>query len=115
MSKRFKKGSIEAKKFMAKIRKAKGKGKAPKVKKSSKKTKALGSKAPITKVENILSFIPKVITESQILKEINKIKDEILHLVELQKEHTFKAHKKGLGGLVKLKHKEIATLLKKCK
>ena len=113
MAKRFKKGSIEAKRFMAKIRLKKGKPKAVKKtlgniskdkyakllsdydKKSAfledattKKEKAkllreldkiefqinkyeradLGAKIPINKSEQTLSFVPKTITENQILK-----------------------------------------------
>ena len=160
MAKRFKKGSIEAKRFMAKIRLKKGKTKAVKKtlgniskdkyakllsdydKKSAfledattKKEKAkllreldkiefqinkyeradLGAKIPINKSEQTLSFVPKTITENQILKEINKVKEEILHLLAMQKEHILKGHKRSLGALVKNKQKEIGNLLKKCK
>ena len=164
MAKRFKKGSIEAKRFMAKIRLKKGKPKASKKSlgaKSNKKDKVyieflnkkknfkkdiknfnsyaealnygknnldnfspdmikyknykLNALAPINKSEQTLSFVPKVITENQILKEINKVKDEILHLLNMQKEHILKGHKRSLGALVKNKQKEIGNLLKKCK
>ena len=164
MAKRFKKGSIEAKRFMAKIRLKKGKPKTTKKTlgaKSNKKDKVyieflnkkknfkkdiknfnsyaealnygknnfdnfspdmikyknynLNALAPINKSEQTLSFVPKVITENQILKEINKVKEEILHLLNMQKEHILKGHKRSLGALVKNKQKEIGNLLKKCK
>jgi len=75
----------------------------------------LNALAPINKSEQTLSFVPKVITENQILKEINKVKEEILHLLNMQKEHILKGHKRSLGALVKNKQKEIGNLLKKCK
>ena len=75
----------------------------------------VGALAPINKSEQTLSFVPKVITENQILKEINKVKEEILHLLNMQKEHILKGHKRSLGALVKNKQKEIGNLLKKCK
>lgn len=149
MAKRFKKGSIEAKKFMAKIRLKKGKSKVTKKTLGAKKVKRsyviilgqrvkvgtkeytkliaqkkhfddlrkyeVGALAPINKSEETLSFVPKVITENQILKEINKVKEEILHLLAMQKEHILKGHKRSLGALVKNKQKEIGNLLKKCK
>lgn len=160
MAKRFKKGSIEAKRFMAKIRLKKGKPKSSKktlgninknkyskllsdydkkgafledatTKKQKDKLKkeldkiefkinkyertTLSSLAPINKSEQTLSFVPKVITENQILKEINKVKEEISHLLNMQKEHILKGHKRSLGALVKNKQKEIGNLLKKCK
>lgn len=149
MAKRFKKGSIEAKRFMAKIRLKKGKLKSTKETLGAKKVKRsyeiifgkrvkvgtkehtklrqqkkqfddlkkyeVGALAPINKSEQTLSFVPKVITENQILKEINKVKEEILHLLNMQKEHILKGHKRSLGALVKNKQKEIGNLLKKCK
>lgn len=149
MAKRFKKGSIEAKRFMAKIRLKKGKTKSTKKSLGAKKVKRsyviilghrvkvgtkeylklmaqkklfddvqkyeVGALAPINKSEQTLSFVPKTITENQILKEINKIKEEILHLLNMQKEHILKGHKRSLGALVKNKQKEIGNLLKKCK
>lgn len=118
MSKRFKKGSIEAKQFMASIRLKKGKPKSSKKtlgNRNKNKYKNISALAPITKSEQTLSFVPKVITENQILKEINKVKEEILHLLNMQKEHILKGHKRSLGALVKNKQKEIGNLLKKCK
>jgi len=185
MAKRFKKGSIEAKRFMAKIRLKKSKPKATKkslgadnkkdkplsyykystpvvkmafngviqqggfysaedclnaIKKQAQTKEELshysivtpdkvihlgkeykirysgvGALAPINKSEQTLSFVPKTITENQILKEINKVKEEILHLLNMQKEHILKGHKRSLGALVKNKQKEIGNLLKKCK
>ena len=149
MAKRFKKGSIEAKRFMAKIRLKKGKLKSTKETLGAKKVKRsyeiifgkrvkvgtkehtklrqqkkqfddlkkyeVGALAPINKSEQTLSFVPKTITENQILKEINKVKEEILHLLAMQKEHILKGHKRSLGALVKNKQKEIGNLLKKCK
>ena len=119
MAKRFKKGSIEAKRFMAKIRLKKGKPKASKKttlkNQENNKYKNLSALAPINKSEQTLSFVPKTITENQILKEINKVKEEILHLLNMQKEHILKGHKRSLGALVKNKQKEIGNLLKKCK
>ena len=161
MAKRFKKGSIEAKRFMAKIRLKKGKPKSlgakskiinhyvvngkffidymdavnyadnnnlsyNKIKKTKnfqkqftikqkKNVNDLGALAPINKSEQTVSFVPKTITENQILKEINKVKEEILHLLAMQKEHILKGHKRSLGALVKNKQNEIGNLLKKCK
>lgn len=124
MAKRFKKGSIEAKRFMAKIRLKKGKPKATKnipdrkykkINLEFSPIKKIGALAPINKSEQTLSFVPKTITENQILKEINKVKEEILHLLNMQKEHILKGHKRSLGALVKNKQKEIGNLLKKCK
>lgn len=79
-----------------------------------RKSKLAGSK--ITPAEHYLSYAPpKKPSEETIFKGIEKVKQDILRLQALQKEHMFRKHKASLNGAINTKNREIKELLKKLK
>jgi hypothetical protein len=73
-----------------------------------------GSK--ITPSEHYLSYAPpKKPSEETIFKGIEKVKQDILRLQALQKEHMFRKHRTSINGAIILKNREIKELLNKLK
>jgi hypothetical protein len=73
-----------------------------------------GSK--ITPAEHYLSYAPpSKPSEQQIYKGIERVKQDILRLQGMQKDHMFKKHKSSLNGAINTKNREIKELLKKLK
>jgi hypothetical protein len=72
-----------------------------------------GSK--ITPAEHYLSYAPSKPNEKAIYKGIERVKNDILRLQAMQKDHMFKKHKASLSGAINTKNKEIKELLKKLK
>ena len=97
----------------------------PKYKKAIKdweiknKTKISGNKlggSKITPAEHYLSYAPpSKPSEQQIYKGIERVKQDILRLQGMQKDHMFKKHKASLNGAINTKNREIKELLKKLK
>lgn len=76
--------------------------------------KISGSK--ITPKEHYLSYAPpSKPSEQQIYKGIERVKQDILRLQAMQKDHMFKKHKASLNGAINTKNREIKELLKKLK
>jgi hypothetical protein len=79
-----------------------------------RKSKLAGSK--ITPAEHYLSYAPpSKPSEQQIYKGIERVKQDILRLQAMQKDHMFKKHKASLNGAINTKNREIKELLKKLK
>ena len=79
-----------------------------------RKSKLAGSK--ITPAEHYLSYAPpSKPSEQQIYKGIERVKQDILRLQGMQKDHMFKKHKASLNGAINTKNREIKELLKKLK
>jgi hypothetical protein len=79
-----------------------------------RKSKLAGSK--ITPAEHYLSYAPpKKPSEETIFKGIEKVKQDILRLQGMQKDHMFKKHKASINGSINTKNKEIKELLNKLK
>ena len=79
-----------------------------------RKSKLAGSK--ITPQEHYLSYAsPSKPSEQAIYKGIEKVKQDILRLQGMQKDHMFKKHKASLNGAINTKNREIKELLKKLK
>lgn len=79
-----------------------------------KKSKLAGSK--ITPAEHYLSYAPpKKPSEETIFIGIEKVKQDILRLQAMQKEHMFRKHRTSINGAIILKNREIKELLKKLK
>jgi hypothetical protein len=73
-----------------------------------------GSK--ITPAEHYLSYAPpSKPSEQQIYKGIERVKQDILRLQAMQKDHMFKKHKASLNGAINTKNREIKELLNKLK
>ena len=73
-----------------------------------------GSK--ITPAEHYLSYAPpSKPSEQQIYKQIEQVKQNILRLQGMQKDHMFKKHKASLNGAINIKNREIKELLNKLK
>ena len=78
------------------------------------KTEISGSK--ITPAEHYLSYAPpSKPSEQQIYKKIERVKQDILRLQAMQKDHMFKKHKASLNGAINTKNREIKELLNKLK
>jgi hypothetical protein len=78
------------------------------------KSKLAGSK--ITPAEHYLSYAPpSKPNEQQIYKGIERVKQDILRLQGMQKDHMFKKHKASLNGAINTKNREIKELLNKLK
>ena len=76
--------------------------------------KITGSK--ITPQEHYLSYAsPSKPSEQAIYKGIERVKQDILRLQGMQKDHMFKKHKASLNGAINTKNREIKELLKKLK
>ena len=75
--------------------------------------KKVESKLPKKAVVQKSLFGMKHISESKVLKEIDKVKHDIKTLEKLQKEHMMKKHKTSIGATIRKKHTEIKKLLKK--
>jgi hypothetical protein len=79
-----------------------------------RKSKLAGSK--ITPQEHYLSYAPpKKPSEQQIYKGIEQVRQDILRLQAMQKDHMFKKHKSSLNGAINTKNREIKELLNKLK
>lgn len=78
-----------------------------------RKSKLAGSK--ITPAEHYLSYAPSKISEQQIFKGIERVKQDILRLQAMQKEHMFRKHRTSINGAIILKNREIKELLNKLK
>jgi hypothetical protein len=79
-----------------------------------RKSKLAGSK--ITPAEHYLSYAPpSKPSEQQIYKGIERVKQDILRLQGMQKDHMFKKHKASLNGAINTKNREIKELLNKLK
>lgn len=78
-----------------------------------RKSKLAGSK--ITPKEHYLSYAPSKPSEQTIYKGIERVKQDILRLQGMQKDHMFKKHKASLNGAINTKNREIKELLKKLK
>ena len=79
-----------------------------------RKSKLAGSK--ITPAEHYLSYAPpSKPSEQQIYKGIERVKQDILRLQAMQKDHMFKKHKASLNGAINTKNREIKELLNKLK
>ena len=79
-----------------------------------RKSKLAGSK--ITPAEHYLSYAPpSKPSEQAIYKGIERVKQDILRLQGMQKDHMFKKHKASLNGAINTKNKEIKELLNKLK
>jgi hypothetical protein len=78
-----------------------------------RKSKLAGSK--ITPAEHYLSYAPSKPNEKAIYKGIERVKNNILRLQAMQKDHMFKKHRASLSGAINTKNKEIKDLLKKLK
>ena len=79
-----------------------------------RKSKLAGSK--ITPAEHYLSYAPpSKPSEQQIYKGIERVKQDILRLQAMQKDHMFKKHKSSLNGAINTKNREIKELLNKLK
>jgi hypothetical protein len=97
----------------------------PKYKKAIKdweiknKTKISGNNlagSKITPAEHYLSYAPpSKPSEQQIYKGIERVKQDILRLQGMQKDHMFKKHKASLNGAINTKNREIKELLNKLK
>ena len=97
----------------------------PKYKKAIKdweiknKTKISGNNltgSKITPQEHYLSYAPpKKPSEQQIYKGIEQVRQDILRLQAMQKDHMFKKHKSSLNGAINTKNREIKELLNKLK
>jgi len=93
---------------------SKHKGKSPVGKKKAAKKVAV--KKVVRKkvaVKKSITGMTKHISESKVLKEIDKVKHDIKSLEKLQKEHMMKKHKTSIGATIRKKHTEIKKLLKK--
>ena len=78
------------------------------------KTEISGSK--ITPAEHYLSYAPpSKPSEQAIYKGIERVKQDILRLQGMQKDHMFKKHKASLNGAINTKNREIKELLNKLK
>ena len=76
--------------------------------------KISGSK--ITPKEHYLSYAPpSKPSEQAIYKGIERVKQDILRLQGMQKDHMFKKHKTSLNGAINTKNREIKELLNKLK
>lgn len=76
--------------------------------------KISGSK--ITPAEHYLSYAPpSKPSEQAIYKGIERVKQDILRLQGMQKDHMFKKHKASLNGAINTKNREIKELLNKLK
>ena len=79
-----------------------------------RKSKLAGSK--ITPAEHYLSYAPpSKPSEQAIYKGIERVKQDILRLQGMQKDHMFKKHKASLNGAINTKNREIKELLNKLK
>jgi hypothetical protein len=79
-----------------------------------RKSKLAGSK--ITPAEHYLSYAPpSKPSEQAIYKGIERVKQDILRLQAMQKDHMFKKHKSSINGAINTKNKEIKELLNKLK
>ena len=79
-----------------------------------RKSKLAGSK--ITPAEHYLSYAPpSKPSEQAIYKGIERVKQDILRLQAMQKDHMFKKHKSSLNGAINTKNREIKELLNKLK
>ena len=79
-----------------------------------RKSKLAGSK--ITPQEHYLSYAPpKKPSEQQIYKGIEQVRQDILRLQGMQKDHMFKKHRSSINGAINTKNREIKELLNKLK
>lgn len=79
-----------------------------------RKSKLAGLK--ITPAEHYLSYVPpSKPSEQAIYKGIERVKQDILRLQAMQKDHMFKKHKSSLNGAINTKNREIKELLNKLK
>ena len=79
-----------------------------------RKSKLAGSK--ITPAEHYLSYAPpSKPSEQTIYKGIERVKNDILRLQAMQKDHMFKKHKASINGAINTKNREIKELLNKLK
>ena len=79
-----------------------------------RKSKLAGSK--ITPAEHYLSYAPPIKpSEQTIYKGIERVKNDILRLQAMQKDHMFKKHKASINGAINTKNREIKELLNKLK
>jgi hypothetical protein len=66
----------------------------------------------LQKGELVLRNKRKTISENKVLREIEKVKKDILALEKLQKDHITKKHKSSIGAVIRKKHTNIKALLK---